>query len=175
LTCAPGFSAKRRIFVLLLRVIGLTVRNRPFGAGWDFGREDRRSAPPSNQGEFFDRAVTLSRRFWPVGPCSVLALITTVVAAPIAPVAASGQKRSSPSGNVLREARCYMKRSVKTGCCGARVAPRSRHPLYFSQRTRPLRANAVRLSGGMGRSLPGKLAHFDLHGSGIASGSPTVG
>ena len=38
-----------------------------------------------------------------------------------------------------------------------------------------LRANAVRLSEGMGGSLPGEVAHFDLHGPGIASGSPTVG
>jgi len=36
----------------------------------------------------------------------------------------SGRKRSSPSRNLALDAQCYVKRSVKTGRCGARVAPR---------------------------------------------------
>jgi len=92
------------------------------------------------KGELIDRARNAAPPDWPVGPCSVLAMITPVVAALAAPAAGSGRKRSSPSRNVAAVAQCYVKRSVKTGRCEARVAPRSRHPLYFPKRTRPLRA-----------------------------------
>jgi len=69
LTCAPGLSAKRRIFDLRARVLGQTVRNRPFGgAGGDMGLGAAKiGAAFEPKGELFDRARNAIPPDWPVG------------------------------------------------------------------------------------------------------------